>query len=57
MKMTSWYFSKEGFWFRIFGYGISIVHRQEYHPLFSERYGYRKRLWVGSWGLEWLSVK
>ncbi len=48
------YFSKGDSWFRIFGYGISVVRKQKYHPLFSERYGYRKKIWVGPWGIEWL---
>lgn len=53
-KIISWHYCNGGIWFRIFGYGLFIVKRQSYHPLFSERYGYRKKLWIGQWGIEWL---
>jgi hypothetical protein len=33
-----------GFWFRIFGYGLTIVNRKTNPPLFSSRYGYRKSI-------------
>lgn len=33
-----------GFWFRIFGYGLSIVNRRIHPPPFSERNGFRKPL-------------
>jgi hypothetical protein len=50
--MIDWYLHKDGFWFRIFGYGILVIRKQDYHPLFSERYSYKKRLWIGQWGFE-----
>ena len=34
-----------GFWFRIFGYGLSVSNMA---MMFSERYGYRKVLRIGS---------
>lgn len=38
------YFSKNAFWFRVLGFGLSISS----HPLlFSERYGYSKVLRIG----------
>jgi len=38
----------EGFggWFRIFGYGLHIRSARGYQPLFSERYGYTKPLYL-----------
>lgn len=36
-------------WFRIFGYGFHFRDHNLYSPLFSERYGYKKRLHIGSW--------
>ncbi len=41
-----------GCWFRIWGYGLSIVNKRKHPPLFSERYGYRKVLRFGRWGVE-----
>ena len=38
-----------GWWFRVWGYGITVEDHGVYPPLFSERYGYRRGLHVGSW--------
>ncbi len=45
-----------GFYFRIFGKGfnISYIDRIRYRPLFSERNGYRKVLYLGSLRIEYL---
>ena len=32
-----------GFWFRLYGYGLWIKRTKYHQPLFSERYGWRKR--------------
>ena len=41
--------SKGIWWFRIFGYGIHWKNINIYPPLFSERYGYSKKLKIGFW--------
>jgi hypothetical protein len=43
-----------GFWFRLFGYGPHVKARAGHVPLFSERYGYRKALYIGPLRIEWL---
>ncbi len=42
---------KGSWWFRLLGYwyGLSWADHRIVRPLFSERYGYRKGLHVGSW--------
>ena len=40
---------KRGFWFRIFGWGASVINTKDYGMLFSERYGYQKRIRFGNW--------
>jgi len=41
-----------GFWFRIFGYGVSVINREIYQPLFSVRNGFVKEYRVGRWGIK-----
>ena len=43
-----------GCWLRILGRGISIVNKRKHPPLFSERYGYRRVIYLGHWGVELL---
>ncbi len=39
--------SKEGlYFFRVFGWGLWLADKREHRPLFSERNGYRKVLWL-----------
>jgi len=39
-----------GFWFRLLnGYGIVGKDRIKHTALFSERYGYKKYLYIGNW--------
>ena len=42
-----------GFWFRLFGRGLSI---SDHPPMFSERYGYRKVVRIGKWGIKYLKA-
>lgn len=42
MKLLTYYKSRDLFWFRIFGYGLSIRSLNHGHIPFSIRYGYRK---------------
>jgi len=49
--------SKHGFWFRIFGYGLSFQNREKYPALFSERNGYVKVLRIGRWSIRVLTRK
>lgn len=35
-----------GLWFRVYGYGLHISTRKRIEAMFSERYGYRKALYV-----------
>lgn len=44
---------KRGFWFRIFGYGLSVNDRSQYTP-FSVRNGYQRELRVGRFGIKLL---
>lgn len=41
-----------GFYFRVFGFGLSI--QRDMRVLFGERYGYRRVLRVGRWAFMWL---
>jgi len=43
-----------GFWFRLFGRGLSIVDKVKHPPLFSERHGYRTVVRMGRFGFEYL---
>jgi hypothetical protein len=44
-----------GLWFRVFGFGLSVQDRTTHKPLFSERYGFSKYLYIGKWKIKWLS--
>jgi len=50
----SFYSYDGGFWIRIFGYGIGVSDKTKHPPLFSERYGYRRVLRFGKYGIKWL---
>jgi len=54
LKLIHVYFDDGIFWIRLFGKGISVVDKKKYPPLFSERFGYRKVVRIGKWGIEWL---
>lgn len=41
-----------GLWFRVFGYGLHIKLKRGHVPLFSERYGFRKALYLGPFRVE-----
>ena len=43
----------EGYWFRLFGYGVSII-KDDGTRLFSERYGYRKVWHIFNRKIIWL---
>lgn len=43
-----------GFWFRIFGYGVSIINREIYQPPFSVRNGFVKEYRIGKYGVKFL---
>lgn len=43
-----------GLWFRVFGRGLSISDKVKNPPLFSERYGYKKVIRIGKWGIKFL---
>jgi len=38
---------RHGFYFRIFGYGLTVMARSHHIVLFSERYGHRKVYYFG----------
>jgi len=44
-----------GFYFRVFGYGLAVINRDQEKPLFSVRNGYTKEYRVGKWGIQFLS--
>lgn len=54
-RIIAWEFYNDtvarGFWFRVLGVGLSIDNMR---PLFSERMGYRRKLRIGKWGMEFL---
>lgn len=52
MKTTFFCSSKTGFYFRIFGYGVSA--QRDMPRLFSERMGARRVLRLGRWALQLL---
>lgn len=52
---TACHFWRWGFWFRVLGYGLTVVQTSQYPPLFSERHGYRKFLRVGGFRIGVLS--
>ena len=45
-----------GFWFRVYGVGLSIQDREKHPALFSERNGYTKVLRIGKWAIRMLST-
>lgn len=47
-------FYEGGFWFRIFGYGLSVRNRDKFQAPFSVRNGYVKELRVGKYGIKML---
>ncbi|MDY0929102.1 hypothetical protein SOM41_22380 [Enterobacter sp. CFBP8995] len=52
MKIIAWQLKpKRSFWFRIFGYGLNIINRDLYPAPFSIRYGHRKEMRLGRWGM------
>lgn len=52
LSLCAW---NRGFWVRVFGYGLHVKLRKGHQPLFSERMGIRKPLYVGPFRLEWLT--
>jgi hypothetical protein len=38
-------------WFRLLGYGLHFKNINKHPLLFSERYGYKKRLQLGGWSI------
>ncbi len=54
MIVFSHFIYNGGFWFRLFGWGLSIANKVKNPPLFSERYGYKKVLRIGNWGIKLL---
>jgi len=52
LKNIFYYYNKDGlFWFRLFGYGISIKDLNKQRLYFSERYGYTKHLIIGNYSV------
>lgn len=43
-----------GFWFRIYGYGLSVINRQVYPAPFSVRHGFVKEIRLGNYGVKLL---
>nr|DAV72785.1 MAG TPA: hypothetical protein [Caudoviricetes sp.] len=52
--MLQYDFRKGGFWFRVFGIGLSVINREIYPAPFSVRHGSRKELRVGKFGVKYL---
>ena len=47
--MIQYSFKKHSYWFRVFGYGVSIRNTKSFRLLFSERNGLVKYFKVGNW--------
>ncbi len=47
-KIFYFYRFDDGFWFRLFGYGLTVMPASS-RKLFSERNGHRRFLYVGKW--------
>ncbi len=43
------------FWFRLYGYGLSIADQRQIPPVFAKRYGHKRILHVGPYDARWLS--
>ena len=54
MKILQHYIKKTEFWIRIFGYGITGKNLNKHRLIFSEKYGYTKRLQILNWSFKWL---
>lgn len=54
MKLFCYCVHKNGFWFRLFGYGLSMINRYKQPPLFSVRNEYRKEYKIGKYGIQLL---
>jgi hypothetical protein len=54
-KFLTYYKYDGGFWFRIFGFGVSIQNRVKHPALFSERNGFKKTMRFGNWAIKYLS--
>lgn len=54
MKVFCYMTYKEGFWFRLFGYGLSVTDRNKQIAPFSVRNGYTKELRIGKYGIRFL---
>ena len=52
-NIFSFFKYSNGFWFRIFGVGLSVSHKNE-RKLFSERMGLRKKITIGNYKYEFL---
>lgn len=52
MRIFNYHKDEYGFWFRLFGYGITVNDRSKYPAPFSIRYGYRKELRIGKYGIQ-----
>lgn len=52
MKIFCYCIHDNGFWFRLFGYGLCVIDRTKQSPTFSVRNGYRKEYNVGKYGIK-----
>ncbi|AIX48867.1 hypothetical protein PSNIH1_00620 [Pantoea sp. PSNIH1] len=55
MKAIAWSKSRRSFWFRLFGYGLNVIDRSVFPPLYSTRKGLRKEIRIGKFGVHILS--
>ena len=55
MKPIAWNKSRRSFWFRIFGYGLNVIDRSIFPPLYSARIGLRKEIRIGKFGVHLLT--
>lgn len=46
--MFCWHGTRDGFWFRVYGYGLVVSNAR---PYFSERNGFVRVLRIGRWGI------
>lgn len=55
MKTIAWNKSRRAFWFRFFGYGLNVIDRSIFPPLYSARIGLRKEIRIGKFGIHILT--
>lgn len=54
LKFVRWSYVPGHFWIRVCGFGLVVKDVTRWPLLFSERYGYTRRLYLGRIAIGWL---